>query len=94
MRDVPASEGVGELFRRSFGQPPAVVASAPGRVNLIGEHTDYNGSEVLPNGIAQRTYVAVAGRNHFPPGRCRSGASVWASSSPLGRDQLGGGCRK
>jgi galactokinase len=61
MRDAPASAGgVSELFRRSFGQEPAVVASAPGRVNLIGEHTDYNGGEVLPIGIEQRTYVAIA----------------------------------
>jgi galactokinase len=42
-----------------FGGVPDVVASAPGRVNLIGEHTDYNGGEVLPIAIAHRTFVAV-----------------------------------
>jgi galactokinase len=31
-----------------FGGEPEVVASAPGRINLIGEHTDYNGGFVLP----------------------------------------------
>ena len=36
-----------------------MVASAPGRVNLIGEHTDYNGGEVLPIAIERRTFVAV-----------------------------------
>jgi len=36
---------------------PAVVASAPGRVNLIGEHTDYNQGYVLPAAIAERTFV-------------------------------------
>ena len=37
-----------EVFRREFGCDPKVGASAPGRVNLIGEHTDYNGGCVLP----------------------------------------------
>jgi galactokinase len=37
-----------------------VIASAPGRVNLIGEHTDYNGGQVLPIAIDRRTYVAVS----------------------------------
>ncbi|NDE27285.1 MAG: galactokinase family protein, partial [Actinobacteria bacterium] len=32
-----------ELFSKGFGYLPAVVASAPGRVNLIGEHVDYSG---------------------------------------------------
>jgi galactokinase len=49
-----------ELFRRQFQSEPRVVASAPGRVNLIGEHTDYNGGDVLPIAIAQRTTVAVS----------------------------------
>lgn len=47
------------LFRERFGAEPAVVASAPGRVNLVGEHTDYNGGEVLPIGIGRRTWVAI-----------------------------------
>ena len=47
------------LFIDRFGRAPAVVASAPGRVNLIGEHTDYNGGEVLPIAIARRTWVAA-----------------------------------
>ena len=47
------------LFRASFGTRPRAAASAPGRVNLIGEHTDYNGGPVLPIAIAARTTVAV-----------------------------------
>jgi galactokinase len=54
-----AQSGVASLFAQAFGGAPSVIASAPGRVNLIGEHTDYNGGEVLPIGIAQRTWVAV-----------------------------------
>ena len=48
-----------ELFGRAFAGAPASVASAPARVNLIGEHTDYNGGEVLPIAIARRTHVAL-----------------------------------
>ena len=46
-------------FRETFGTEPDVIASAPGRVNLIGEHLDYNGGQVLPMGIDRRTYVAL-----------------------------------
>src|SRR5205823_7448345 len=37
-----------EEFRARFGRPPRWLAAAPGRVNLIGEHTDYNDGFVLP----------------------------------------------
>src|SRR2546423_8766883 len=50
---------VSALFRATFGAGPRVVASAPGRVNLLGEHTDYNGGPVLPVATAARTSVAV-----------------------------------
>jgi galactokinase len=56
------AESVRALFVDRFGREPDVIASAPGRVNLIGEHTDYNGGEVLPIAIARRTWVAAAGR--------------------------------
>jgi galactokinase len=48
-----------DLFKKTFGTIPRAAASAPGRVNLIGEHTDYNGGPVLPIAIALRTTVAV-----------------------------------
>jgi galactokinase len=46
-------------FRRRYGKTPRLF-SAPGRVNLIGEHTDYNEGFVLPIAIDRRTYVAAA----------------------------------
>jgi galactokinase len=46
-------------FETVFGAPPEAVAEAPGRVNLLGEHTDYNDGFVLPIAITQRTRVAM-----------------------------------
>ncbi len=42
-------------FKEMFGAAPAYCAAAPGRVNLIGEHTDYNGGYVMPMALARRT---------------------------------------
>jgi galactokinase len=50
-------------FQTLFGRPPSVTTDAPGRVNLIGEHTDYNGGFVLPIAIPQRTRVELAPRS-------------------------------
>ncbi len=50
-------------FTDLFGRPSELAASAPGRVNLIGEHTDYNGGYVLPLAIPQRTRVELARRS-------------------------------
>src|SRR6266487_1758264 len=55
----PMRGNASALFRASFGVAPRAAASAPGRVNLIGEHTDYNGGPVLPVAIQARTTVAV-----------------------------------
>ncbi len=52
-----------DLFSQTFDRPPAGVWSAPGRVNLMGEHTDYNGGYVLPFAINLRTYAAAARRD-------------------------------
>jgi galactokinase len=48
-----------QAYRDQFLEEPVLVASAPGRVNLIGEHTDYNGGFVLPCAIDHRVAVAV-----------------------------------
>ncbi len=50
-------------FRARFGAQCAVVARAPGRVNLIGEHTDYNDGFVLPIATQQETWVGLAPRD-------------------------------
>jgi galactokinase len=52
-----------QRFNESFGEPPAGVALAPGRVNLIGEHTDYNDGFVLPMAIDRHTAVAFRRRD-------------------------------
>jgi galactokinase len=52
----------GPSFEELFGGAAEIVASAPGRVNLIGEHTDYNGGYVLPIAIPQRTEVELRRR--------------------------------
>lgn len=49
-------------FRERFGTDPAFAARAPGRVEFIGNHTDYNGGEVLGAAIDRRLSVAVAPR--------------------------------
>lgn len=47
-------------FQERFGTPPAFITRGPGRVNLIGEHTDYNGGFVFPVAINATTLVAIA----------------------------------
>ena len=49
-----------EAFEAKFGYTPTGVWSAPGRVNIIGEHTDYNEGFVLPIAINRATYAAIA----------------------------------
>lgn len=52
-------EQVIELFETRYRKSPTHVASAPGRVNLIGEHTDYSGGFVFPVAIDRKVYVAA-----------------------------------
>lgn len=51
---------VKEVFQEQFDRAIEVVGFAPGRVNLIGEHTDYNGGHVFPSAITNGTYGVVA----------------------------------
>ena len=58
-----AGRDVGQTFRDALGRDPDGVFSAPGRVNLIGEHTDHNEGHVLPFAIDRRCRVAAAARD-------------------------------
>ncbi|MFN8349452.1 MAG: galactokinase [Spirosomataceae bacterium] len=51
-----------DAFRGVFSKNPALVVRAPGRINLIGEHTDYNDGFVLPAAIDKAIYFAIAPR--------------------------------
>jgi galactokinase len=59
---VNTAVGVAELFRARFGGVPDGVWLAPGRANLMGEHTDYNDGFVLPFALSQATTAAAARR--------------------------------
>jgi galactokinase len=60
---TPSAAELAGRFERAFGQQPDGVWQAPGRVNLIGEHTDYNEGYVLPFAIDKTARVAIAVRN-------------------------------
>lgn len=60
--DASLYETVNAAFRQTFGAAADLVARAPGRVNLIGEHTDYNDGFVLPCAIGPSTMVAASAR--------------------------------
>ncbi|MBL1409282.1 galactokinase [Sphingobacterium faecale] len=53
------------LYLEQFGSNPAILAKSPGRINIIGEHTDYNLGLVLPAAINKYIYIAVGKRSDF-----------------------------
>jgi len=55
------TNGITAHFEKLFGARPRIFR-APGRVNLIGEHTDYNDGFVMPAAVGFSTYVAIAAR--------------------------------
>ncbi len=64
--------GLIDAFKATYGLRPAVIAEAPGRVNLIGEHTDYNEGFVLPVAIGLKVRAAAAPNPARPAIRARS----------------------
>jgi galactokinase len=59
---VSTADSLGERFEQTFGAKPRIFR-APGRVNLIGEHTDYNDGFVMPSAIGFYTWIAVSPRS-------------------------------
>jgi galactokinase len=78
-------EAAAKLFAETFGRSPEGRWAAPGRVNLIGEHTDYNDGFVLPFALPERTVVA-AGRASSPGWTVRS--ELEAETVHIGPDDL------
>ena len=80
-----AARDARDLFAATIGGEPAGVWSAPGRVNLIGEHTDYNDGFVLPFAIDRRTYAAAT-RSAEP--RIRVASTLEAETVEVRLDEL------
>lgn len=57
---MPIQDELIKEFRNRFQQDPEKIFFCPGRVNLIGEHIDYNGGRVMPCAVARGTYLALS----------------------------------
>lgn len=81
-----------QAFRQAFGSPPTAAFRGPGRVNLIGEHTDYNDGFVLPFAIDRAAFAAIRPRvdrmirliTDFEPGVVTSDVGSLADGRPTG----------
>ncbi|MDD6087584.1 MAG: galactokinase [Bifidobacterium boum] len=62
MSDTEGAKAARDLFEQAYGEAPEGAWAAPGRVNLIGEHTDYNAGLCLPIALPHRTYIALKPR--------------------------------
>jgi galactokinase len=67
----PTSSIIASQFQQSFGRAPAVIARAPGRIEFIGNHTDYNGGAVLGAAIDRYVWAAAAASPPTSPGAGR-----------------------
>ena len=57
------NKGLQEIFHSKYGERPNMIVKSPGRVNIIGEHTDYNNGIVLPMAIDRHIKIAFKPRN-------------------------------
>jgi len=80
---------VTDLFRSSFGGDPAIISRAPGRIEFIGNHTDYNGGTVLGAAVNCGLWVALSAREDGRR-RWRSGISEQVVETGLGLTKLEG----
>jgi galactokinase len=75
-----------EEFTKHYGRAPKWIAAAPGRVNVIGEHTDYNDGFVLPMAIDRYTVIAAApSANGGTKIQLRSTAESGSTSIDIGK---------
>jgi len=86
----PAVHRLQSLFREKFGTNSRIF-SAPGRVNLIGEHTDYNDGFVMPAAIGFYTWVAAANRRDRS---LKAYSGLFAEKASLSLDDLSGPPRR
>jgi galactokinase len=84
---VDRAQALAGSFTEEYGEPPAGVWAAPGRVNLIGEHTDYNGGLCLPIALPHNTFVAARAR----PGRVDGRSLQRSQALAVGLDDVGPG---
>lgn len=75
--DIEGVRRARDLFVDTFGCEPDKVACAPGRVNLIGEHTDYNDGLCLPIALPHRTFVALREREDSQLRLTSDQGSLW-----------------
>ena len=80
---TPTIPSISEQFQRTYGRAPAIIARAPGRVEFIGNHTDYNGGAVLGAAIDRYVWAAAAAN---PDGRLRLASANSPTVLDLPRD--------
>lgn len=90
MNDAEGAARAAELFKQAYGKEPAGVWAAPGRVNLIGEHTDYNAGLCLPIALPHRTYIALSPRDDTSVRVVSDLASDVIAEADLDRLEAGG----
>src|SRR5579872_3891326 len=87
---VSTADSLAERFERAFGAKPRIFR-APGRVNLIGEHTDYNDGFVMPSAIGFYTWIAASPR---PDGILHARSEEFHETIDLSLQELAGPPRK
>jgi galactokinase len=91
--DPQARDGAADLFTKRYGEHPRGAWRAPGRVNLVGEHTDYNDGFVLPFAIGAGITAAAARRSDGQlalTSRQAEGADVTVALADLAPGSVGG----